>query len=61
MAKKTRKSRRSARAPAHVSAAIKSGQAMAEEVIAFRKKQTRKRKATVKRMARAPARVAQTR
>jgi len=37
-----------------VSAAIKSGQAMAEDVIAFRTKQTRKRTATVRRMARAP-------
>lgn len=54
MAKKARRSRRSAPVPASVSAAIKSGQAMAEEVIAFRTKQTRKRTATVRRMARAP-------
>ena len=54
MAKKVRRSRRSARVPASVSAAIKSGQAMAEDVIAFRTKQTRKRTATVRRMARAP-------
>jgi lysophospholipase L1-like esterase len=54
MAKKVRRSRRSARVDAGVSAAIKSGQAMAEDVIAFRTKQTRKRTATVRRMARAP-------
>ena len=54
MAKKVRRSRRSARVHAGVSAAIKSGQAMAEDVIAFRTKQTRKRAATVRRMARAP-------
>ena len=52
MAKKVRRSR--APVPAGVSAAIKSGQAMAEDVIAFRTKQTRKRTATVRRMARAP-------
>ena len=55
MAKKTRRSRRSARAAVGVSAAIKSGQAMAEDVIAFRTKQARKRTAVVRRMARAPA------
>jgi lysophospholipase L1-like esterase len=54
MAKKARRSRRSARVPAGVSAAIKSGQAMADDVIAFRTKQTRKRTATIRRMARAP-------
>ena len=54
MAKKIRRSRRSARVDAGVSAAIKSGQAMAEDVIAFRTKQTRKRTATVRRMALAP-------
>ena len=54
MAKKVRRSRRRAPVPAGVSAAIKSGQAMAEDVIAFRTKQTRKRTATVRRMARAP-------
>jgi lysophospholipase L1-like esterase len=54
MAKKVRRSRRSARVQTGVSAAIKSGQAMAEDVIAFRTKQTRKRTATVRRMARAP-------
>ena len=56
MAKKTRKSKRRAPVPAGVNAAIKSGQAMAEEVIAFRTKQTRKRTTAVKRMARAPKR-----
>ena len=54
MAKKVRRSRRSARVPSGVSAAIKSGQAMAEEVIAFRAGQTRKRTTAVRRMARAP-------
>jgi hypothetical protein len=54
MAKKARRSGRRAPVPAGVSAAIKSGQAMAEHVIAFRTKQTRKRTATVRRMARAP-------
>lgn len=54
MAKKVRRSRRSARVQTGVSAAIKSGQAMAEDVIAFRTKQTRKRTATVRRMALAP-------
>ena len=54
MAKKTRRSRRSARADAGVSAAIKSGQAMADDVIAFRTARTRKRAAVVRRMARAP-------
>ncbi|MGY4456566.1 hypothetical protein [Bradyrhizobium sp. LB13.1] len=54
MAKKTRRSRRSARVDASVSAAIRSGQAMAEEVIAFRTARTRKRSAAVRRMARAP-------
>lgn len=54
MAKKARRSRRSARVPAGVSAAIKSGEAMADDVIAFRTKQTRKRAAMVRRMARAP-------
>ena len=54
MAKKVRRSKRSARVPAGVSAAIKSGQAMAEDVMAFRAGQTRKRAATVRRMARAP-------
>jgi len=54
MAKKVRRSGRSARVPTGVSAAIKSGQAMAEDVIAFRTKQTRKRTATVRRMALAP-------
>jgi len=56
MAKKARRSKRSARADTGVSAAIKSGQAMAEEVVAFRTKQTRKRSAAVKRMAQAPKR-----
>jgi len=54
MAKKVSRSRRSARVQTGVSAAIKSGQAMAEDVIAFRTKQTRKRTATVRRMALAP-------
>jgi lysophospholipase L1-like esterase len=56
MAKKVRRSRRSARVNTSVSAAIKSGQAMAEEVIAFRTARTRKRSAAVKLMARAPTR-----
>ena len=54
MAKKVRRSRRSARVQTGVSAAIKSGQAMADDVIAFRAGQARKRAAAVKRMARAP-------
>ena len=54
MAKKGRKAKRGARADGSVSAAIKSGQAMADDVIAFRAGQTRKRAATVRRMARAP-------
>lgn len=56
MAKKVRRSKRSARVDSGVSAAIKSGQAMAEEVIAFRAARTRKRSAAVKRMAQAPKR-----
>ena len=54
MAKKVRRSRRSARVQTGVTAAIKSGQAMADDVIAFRAGQARKRAAAVKRMARAP-------
>jgi hypothetical protein len=54
MAKKVKRSRRSARAPAGVNAAIKSGQAMADEVIAFRTGQTRKRAAAVKQLESAP-------
>ena len=48
MAKKVRRSRRSARVQTGVSAAIKSGQAMADDVIAFRAGQTRKRAAAVR-------------
>ena len=56
MAKKVRRLRRSARVNTSVSAAIKSGRAMAEEVIAFRTARTRKRSTAVKLMARAPKR-----
>ncbi|MGY3572930.1 GDSL-type esterase/lipase family protein [Bradyrhizobium sp. USDA 4504] len=54
MAKKTRGRKQSARVPAGVSAAIKSGKEMADDVIAFRTEQTRKRATAVRRMARAP-------
>jgi lysophospholipase L1-like esterase len=54
MAKKVRRPKRSARVDAGVSAAIKSGRAMAEDVIAFRTGRTRKRAAAVRRMALAP-------
>ena len=56
-AKKTRRSkRRSARSRESVNAAMSSGRAMAQNVIAFRTEQSRRRAAAVRRMARAPAR-----
>ena len=56
-AKKTRRSkRRSARSRDGVNAAISSGRAMAENVIAFRTERSRRRSAAVRRMARAPGR-----
>ena len=57
MAKKTRRSkRRSARSRDSVNAAMSSGRAIAENVIALRTKRRRRRAAAAKRMARAPER-----